>query len=60
VPINHGITTSDVNRRWTGLAPGRAYNFTKAWVNVYQVLGCKAGDTGASPLPLTREYVYQR
>jgi cyclopropane-fatty-acyl-phospholipid synthase len=45
-------------RIWQIYLAGCAYGFDKAWMNVYQVLGCKAEDTGANPLPLTREYVY--
>jgi hypothetical protein len=29
-------------------------------MNLYQVLGCKGENTGARPLPLTRDYVYGR
>ena len=47
-------------RIWRIYLAGCAYGFAKAWMNVYQVLGCKAENTGANPLPLTREYVYER
>lgn len=47
-------------RIWQIYLAGCAYGFAKAWMNVYQVLGCKADDTGANPLPLTRKYLYER
>lgn len=47
-------------RIWQIYLAGCAYGFAKAWMNVYQVLGCKADDTGANPLPLTRKYQYER
>jgi cyclopropane-fatty-acyl-phospholipid synthase len=47
-------------RIWQIYLAGCAYGFAKAWMNVYQVLGCKAESTGAHPLPLTREYLYER
>ena len=47
-------------RTWQIYLAGCAYGFVKARMNVYQVLGCKAENTGANPLPLTREYVYDR
>jgi cyclopropane-fatty-acyl-phospholipid synthase len=34
---------------------GCACGFAEAWMNVYQFLGRKAENTGANPLPLTRE-----
>ena len=45
-------------RIWQIYLAGCAYGFAKAWMNVYQVPGCKAENAGANPLPLTREYVY--
>jgi hypothetical protein len=42
------------------MALRRTLRFAKAWMNVYQVLACKAENTGAHPRPLTREYVYER
>ena len=45
-------------RIWQIHLAGCAYGFAKAWMNIYQVLGCKAEN--ANPLPLTREYVYER
>jgi cyclopropane-fatty-acyl-phospholipid synthase len=47
-------------RIWQIYLAGCAYGFARGWMNVYQVLGCKAENTGANPLPLTREYVYDR
>ncbi len=45
-------------RIWQLYLAGCAFGFTKGWINVYQVLGCKAANTDARPLPLTREYMY--
>ncbi len=45
-------------RIWQIYLAGCAFGFAKGWMNVYQVLGCKAENTDARPLPLTREYMY--
>jgi cyclopropane-fatty-acyl-phospholipid synthase len=45
-------------RIWGIYLAGCAYAFANGWVNVYQALGCKAGNTAASPLPHTRDYMY--
>ena len=47
-------------RIWQIYLAGCAYGFAQAWMNVYQVLGCKADNAGVSALPLTREYMYER
>jgi cyclopropane-fatty-acyl-phospholipid synthase len=44
-------------RIWQIYLAGCAYGFAKGWMNLYQILGCKAENTEAKPLPLTREYM---
>lgn len=46
-------------RIWQLYLAGCAYGFSSGWINVYQLLACKAGITGDHPLPLTREYMYE-
>lgn len=43
-------------RIWEIYLAGCAYGFANGWMNLYQVLGCKAA--GRNPLPLTRDYIY--
>lgn len=45
-------------RIWQIYLAGCAFGFAHGWVNVYQVLACKASNAEARPLPLTREYMY--
>ena len=45
-------------RIWQIYLAGCAYGFANGWMNIYQVLGCKAKNALATPLPLTREYMY--
>lgn len=45
-------------RIWEVYLAGCAYAFSHGWINIYQVLACKAGNS-APPLPLTREYMYR-
>ena len=45
-------------RIWQIYLAGCAYGFANGWMNIYQVLGCKAENTETKPLPLTREYMY--
>jgi len=47
-------------RIWQIYLAGCAHGFAKGWMNIYQVLACKAGDKSLNPLPLTREYMYPR
>ena len=47
-------------RIWRIYLAGCAYGFANGWMNVYQILACKAGITGGYPLPLTREYMYEQ
>lgn len=46
-------------RIWEIYLAGCAHAFSREWINVYQVLACKAKNTAANPLPLTREYMYR-
>ncbi len=46
-------------RIWQIYLAGCAYGFAHGWMNVYQLLACKAGPGAASALPLTREYMYR-
>jgi cyclopropane-fatty-acyl-phospholipid synthase len=45
-------------RIWQIYLAGCAYGFAHGWMNVYQLLACKAGIAGDYPLPLTRDYMY--
>ncbi len=47
-------------RIWTAYLAGSAHAFAHGWINIYQVLACKAANTAADPLPMTREYMYQK
>jgi cyclopropane-fatty-acyl-phospholipid synthase len=47
-------------RIWQIYLAGCAYGFAHGWMNVYQLLACKSGLSGNYPLPLTREYVYEK
>jgi cyclopropane-fatty-acyl-phospholipid synthase len=46
-------------RIWEIYLAGVAYGFAHGWMNVYQVLACKAKNKEARPLPLTRDYMYR-
>jgi cyclopropane-fatty-acyl-phospholipid synthase len=46
-------------RIWQIYFAGCAHGFAHEWMNVYQMLARKAG-VAANPIPLTREYVYDR
>jgi len=46
-------------RIWAIYLAGCAFGFAHDWINIYQVLGCKADGAGANPLPLTRDYMYR-
>ncbi len=47
-------------RIWEIYLAGCAHAFSHGWINIYQVLACKAGITSTHPLPLTRDYMYRR
>ncbi|MFM1991761.1 MAG: cyclopropane fatty acyl phospholipid synthase [Pseudomonadota bacterium] len=44
-------------RIWRVYLAGCAHAFAKGWINIYQLLAVRSPD-GASPLPLTRDYIY--
>jgi cyclopropane-fatty-acyl-phospholipid synthase len=44
-------------RIWRVYLAGCAHAFARGWINVYQLLAIRSDD-GASPLPLTRDYMY--
>ncbi|HVL54892.1 MAG TPA: cyclopropane-fatty-acyl-phospholipid synthase family protein [Burkholderiaceae bacterium] len=46
-------------RIWRVYLAGCAHAFARGWVNIYQLLAIKSPD-GQSPLPLTRDYMYDR
>jgi len=46
-------------RIWEIYLAGCAYGFANGWINIYQLLACKAKNVTAQPLPLTREYIYR-
>ena len=46
-------------RIWRIYLAGCAYAFERGWVNVHQVLACKATDGDLGTLPLTRDYIYE-
>jgi cyclopropane-fatty-acyl-phospholipid synthase len=46
-------------RIWEAYLAGSAHAFSHEWINIYQVLACKANNTANLPLPLTREYMYR-
>lgn len=45
-------------RIWEIYLAGCAFGFAHGWINIYQVMACKASNIAARPLPLTREYMY--
>lgn len=45
-------------RIWRIYLAGCAYGFAHGWMNLYQVLACKAMPDAANSLPLTRDYMY--
>jgi cyclopropane-fatty-acyl-phospholipid synthase len=46
-------------RIWSVYLAGCAYAFEHSWTAVHQVLAVKAGEPGATPLPLIRDYMYR-
>ncbi|RPH46034.1 MAG: class I SAM-dependent methyltransferase [Burkholderiales bacterium] len=44
-------------RIWRVYLAGCAHAFARGWINVHQLLAIRSDD-GASPLPLTRDYMY--
>lgn len=47
-------------RIWSVYLQGCAHGFEQGWMNIYQVLVCKAGSPELNGLPLTRQYMYDR
>jgi cyclopropane-fatty-acyl-phospholipid synthase len=47
-------------RAWEIYLAGCAYGFANGWMNIYQVLGCNAENKPAKPLPMTRDYMYEK
>lgn len=47
-------------RIWRVYLAGCAYGFERGWVNVHQVLACKAVDGDLGSLPHTRDFMYDR
>lgn len=45
-------------RIWQVYLAGCAYGFSNGWMNLYQVLCGKAGNSAMRQLPLTRDYMY--
>ena len=45
-------------RIWQIYLAGCAYGFANGWMNLYQVLCCKAQNTALARQPLTRDYMY--
>jgi cyclopropane-fatty-acyl-phospholipid synthase len=45
-------------RIWRVYLAGCAHAFDRGWINIYQLLAVR-GAAGASPLPLTRDYMYR-
>jgi cyclopropane-fatty-acyl-phospholipid synthase len=52
------IAGGRTSRIWEISLAGCAYAFANGWVNIYQALGCKARNTAAGQLPLTRDFMY--
>jgi cyclopropane-fatty-acyl-phospholipid synthase len=44
-------------RIWRVYLAGCAHAFERGWINIYQLLAVR-GEGGASPLPMTRDYMY--
>ncbi|RTL55851.1 MAG: methyltransferase domain-containing protein [Rhodocyclaceae bacterium] len=45
-------------RIWRAYLAGCAYGFNSNWIALHQILATKAGIGDATPLPLTRDYMY--
>jgi cyclopropane-fatty-acyl-phospholipid synthase len=45
-------------RIWSVYLQGCAHGFAQGWMNLYQVLVCKAGDPAFNTLPMSRRYMY--
>jgi cyclopropane-fatty-acyl-phospholipid synthase len=47
------------SRIWRVYLAGCAHAFARGWINLYQLLAVRS-DRGESPLPMTRDYMYER
>jgi cyclopropane-fatty-acyl-phospholipid synthase len=45
-------------RIWQIYLAGCAYGFAEGWINLYQVLACRADNTRGQRMPMTRDYMY--
>lgn len=45
-------------RIWSVYLQGCAHGFAQGWMNLHQVLVCKAGDPAFNTLPMSRRYMY--
>ncbi|MDP1673110.1 MAG: class I SAM-dependent methyltransferase, partial [Burkholderiales bacterium] len=45
-------------RIWQIYLAGCAYGFAEGWINLYQVLACRADNTRGQRVPMTRDYMY--
>jgi cyclopropane-fatty-acyl-phospholipid synthase len=45
-------------RIWQIYLAGCAYGFAQGWINLYQVLACRADNTRGLRMPMTRDYMY--
>ena len=54
-----GVAGDKRYRIWQVYLAGCAYGFANGWMNIYQLLACKSETSAATPLPLTREYMYR-
>jgi len=55
-----GIAGERRYRIWQIYLAGCAYGFSNGWMNLYQILCCKAGNGALRNQPLTREHLYVR
>jgi cyclopropane-fatty-acyl-phospholipid synthase len=47
-------------RIWRIYMAGSAHSFERGWLSVFQVLAGRPGANGTIPLPLTRDYIYEK
>jgi cyclopropane-fatty-acyl-phospholipid synthase len=45
-------------RIWKIYMAGSAHAFDRGWISIFQILGVKPFESGATPYPMTREHVY--
>jgi cyclopropane-fatty-acyl-phospholipid synthase len=49
-----------IYRIWRIYMAGSAHAFERGWLSIYQVLAGRPAADGTLPLPLTRDYIYER